>query len=115
MFVPETFNAALALIGASLFCWGSWGNSLKFSKLTFPQFYSIFGVSIFFWSTFLGLVLGGDYFSQDLDHHDFLRNLNNASADSIGYAMGAGAIFNVANSLLAVLVGLVGINLSSKF
>ena len=110
MFLPDTFNGALALLGVSLFCWGSWGNSLKFSKLTFPQFYSVFGVSIFFWAALLGLVLGGDYYSQDLEHHDFLRNLHNASIDSIGYAMGAGAIFNVANSLLAVLVGLVGLS-----
>lgn len=112
MFLPDTFNRALALLGVSLFCWGSWGNSLKFSKLTFPQFYSVFGVSIFFWAALLGLVLGGDYYSQDLEHHDFLRNLHNASIDSIGYAMGAGAIFNVANSLLAVLVGLVGLSVS---
>ena len=112
MFVPATFNGALALLALSLCCWGSWGNSVKFSKLTFPQFYLIFGISIFFWSTILGFILGGDYYSDDIEHEDFIRNLKNASLTSVGYAMASGAIFNVSNSLLAVLIGLVGLSVS---
>ena len=112
MFVPGSFNAALALLSVSLFCWGSWGNSIKFSKLTFPQFYLIYGISVFCWSGILGIILGGDYYSADLEHHDFITNLKNASSTSIGYAMASGAIFNIANALLVVLIGLVGLSIS---
>jgi glucose uptake protein len=112
MFVPANYNEAMLLLACSLFCWGSWGNSAKFSKLSFPNFYLIFGCSLFFCSTILGFILGADYYEQDVQHHDFLRNLNNATLSSISYALASGAIFNFSNSLLAVLIGLVGLSVS---
>ena len=112
MFVPTDFPQALGLLFVSLVCWGSWGNSAKFSTLVFPQFYLLYGTSLFLWSAILGFVLGGDYYAQDSMHRNFIHNLRNATGDSILYAMASGAIFNVSNSLLAILIGLVGLSVS---
>jgi glucose uptake protein len=112
MFLPSTQAASLLLLFLNLLCWGSWGNTAKWSRLPFPTFYGIFSVSLCAWTVLLGFLLGSDWYPQDEQHNSFFRSIGGASARSVGYACAGGAVFNIANVLLTVLIKMVGLAVS---
>ena len=48
MFLPETYQAALALMILSMLCWGSWANTLKLC----PRY----RFQLFYWDYAIGLL-----------------------------------------------------------
>jgi glucose uptake protein len=102
MFEPKTYAVQLALMIASMCCWGSWANTLKLTPgWRFQSFYWDYVVGVFLASLAFGTLLGGG--------SGFWNALFTPSATAIGYALVAGIIFNAANELLVAAIDLAGL------
>jgi hypothetical protein len=105
MWAPQSFNAAFALALLSMLCWGSWSNTAKAaSAIPFPIFYFDFSLGAFL----SGLAA-------------FISPLNDAQVAKVGAeptelhvaaALGAGALFNVANVLLVTGIQVAGLSVA---
>ncbi|HTV80074.1 MAG TPA: hypothetical protein VMF03_17620 [Steroidobacteraceae bacterium] len=106
MYVPQTYGAALCLMMAAMLCWGSWANTMKVVPAwPFQLFYWDYVIGLLVITVVVGLTLG----STDSGLNSFTHNLHTASADSVGYALAAGAVFNVANLLLVAAISIAGL------
>ena len=106
MFLPETYQAALFLMLLSMFCWGSWANTLKLC----PRF----RFQLFYWDYVLGLALGAVGFgftAGSMGHagQSFLANVVQTPLHAMLWAAAGGAIFNVANLLLVAAIDVAGL------
>jgi glucose uptake protein len=106
MFLPETYQAALFLMLLSMFCWGSWANTLKLC----PRF----RFQLFYWDYVLGLALGAVVFgftAGSMGHagQSFLANVVQTPLHAMLWAAAGGAIFNVANLLLVAAIDVAGL------
>lgn len=103
MYEPKSYAAQLAFMLLSMFCWGSWANTLNLSPgWPFQLFYWDYVLGILFASFAWGLTLGGG-------PHLFFAAIASASASHIGLAILAGIIFNAANLLLVAAIGVAGL------
>src|SRR5580658_6577026 len=106
MFTPHDATLALIMMVTSAFCWGSWANTFKGVKnYRFELFYSDYAVGIFLTSLIFAFTMG----SNGNDPSSFLNNVQTADASNIGWALLAGAIFNLANLLLVAAIGMAGL------
>ncbi len=106
MFTPHSFEIALVMMIATAICWGSWANTYKGVKnYRFELFYWDYAVGIFLISVIFAFTLG----SSGNDANSFLNNVHSADAENIYYALGAGAIFNLANLLLVAAIDMAGL------
>jgi glucose uptake protein len=106
MFTPHSFEVALVMMIATATCWGSWANTYKGVKnYRFELFYWDYAVGIFLISVIFAFTLG----SSGNDANSFLNNVHSADAENIYYALGAGAIFNLANLLLVAAIDMAGL------
>ena len=106
MFTPHDANLALLMMVTSAFCWGSWANTFKGVKnYRFELFYWDYALGIFLTSLVFALTLG----SNAHDASSFLNNVQSADASNIGWALLAGAIFNLANLLLVAAIDMAGL------
>ena len=97
MFIPG-HDLALLMMIASAICWGSWANTYKGVKnYRFELFYWDYAIGIFLISLILALTMG----STGHDSSSFLNNIHSADTSNIISTMIGGAIFNLANLLLA--------------
>jgi glucose uptake protein len=106
VFQPQTYFLALVLMVLSMFCWGSWANTMKLCPgYRFQLFYWDFVVGlvagVFLWGFSLGSFgTGGQSFWIEvmaIDRHHALL------------AIAGGAIFNVANLLLVAAIEVAGL------
>jgi glucose uptake protein len=92
--LPATYSAALLLMFACMFCWGSWPNTLKLSgRWRFELFYYDYALGIALCAAIAAFSLGS-FNSQDLTFQD---NFLIASTRKIVYAFAAGMLLNIAN------------------
>ncbi|MFZ0635369.1 MAG: hypothetical protein WAM08_07605, partial [Candidatus Acidiferrales bacterium] len=106
MFTPQSFSVALGMMIATAFLWGSWANTYKGVKnYRFELFYWDYAIGIFLISLILALTMG----STGHDASSFLNNVRSADTSNIGFAMIAGAIFNLANLLLVAAIDMAGL------
>jgi glucose uptake protein len=107
MFVPEVYAVALAMMIASMLCWGSWANTQKAAKnWRFELFYWDYVWGILIIAMVLGVTLGRtDATSPD----SFFRHLASADARNIVYALVGGIVFNVGNLLLVAAIETAGL------
>jgi len=106
MILPETYQAALFLMILSMFCWGSWANTLKMCpRYRFQLFYWDYSIGMALGAVLLGLTVGS------LGHAgpSFLDAIAHAQLSPILFAMSGGAIFNVANLLLVAAIDVAGL------
>lgn len=106
MYLPSDFWTALVLTILSAAFWGSWANSFKGTRN--------YAFELFYWDYILGVVLSALVFGLTLGSNGsggeaFLPNLANADPANWGYALLAGAIFNIANVLLVAALAMVGL------
>lgn len=105
MFTPHSFGIALLMVIVTSICWGSWANTFKGVKnYRFELFYWDYAIGIFLISLILALTMG----STPRDDSSFLANLGAADPANIGWALVAGAIFNLANLLLVAGIDMIG-------
>ena len=91
---------------SSMFCWGSWANTVKLA----PNY----RFQLFYWDYVIGLVLGalawglslGSFGSAGLP---LITDMLHASAPQIALALVGGIIFNAANLLLVVATEMAGL------
>jgi glucose uptake protein len=106
MYQPATYAVTLAFMITSMLCWGSWANTVKLC----PGY----RFQLFYWDYVIGLVVGVLFWGLTLGSagqagHPFLAALTQSSGSSIGYAILAGVIFNVANLLLVAAIDIAGL------
>jgi glucose uptake protein len=96
MYQPATYAVTLAFMIISMLCWGSWANTVKLCPgYRFQLFYWDYVIGLLVGVLFWGLTLG----SAGQIGHPFFVALTQSSASSLGYAILAGVVFNVANLL----------------
>ena len=106
MYQPETYVITLTFMLASMLCWGSWANSVKFA----PGY----RFQLFYWDYVVGLVIGVFAWGISLGSfgaagRHFWADLLHADASHIGLAIAGGVIFNVANLLLVAAIEIAGL------
>ncbi len=106
MYQPQTYAITLSFMIISMFCWGSWANTVKFT----PGY----RFQLFYWDYVIGLVLGALGWGLSLgafgsSGRPFVADFLHANASQIGLAVVSGFIFNVANLLLVAAIDIAGL------
>jgi glucose uptake protein len=106
MFQPQTYVLALTLMLVSMFCWGSWANTMK----ACPGY----RFQLFYWDYVIGLLAGALLWGVTLGSlgssgRPFVADLMHADARHVAYALLGGAIFNAANLLLVAAIEIAGL------
>ena len=106
MYQPESYAIALAFMIVTMFCWGSWANTLKLT----PGY----RFQLFYWDYVLGLIAGTIVFGLTLGSSGsiglpFLADISHASSQSILWAIVGGIDFNIANLLLVAAIDIAGL------
>lgn len=111
MFVPTSSAASLAVALLSMCCWGSWGNSLKFSDglIRFELFYLNFSFAVFAFAVVAALTFGMVDAGSSVS---FMDDWSGKSFDRYAYAFAAGLVFNVANLMLCKGIMMLGLALA---
>ena len=106
MYEPQTYGTALCLMIVSMLSWGSWANTMKFvPQWPFQLFYWDYVLGVILVSLVAGLTLG----SLDDGPESFMMDLRSAGTLELGYALAAGAVFNIANLLLVATISIAGL------
>ncbi|HVZ82141.1 MAG TPA: GRP family sugar transporter [Terracidiphilus sp.] len=106
MYQPQTYAIALVFMLVSMFCWGSWANTLKMC--------SGYRFQLFYWDYVGGLILGAlawglTFGSLGSTGLPFLRDLAQSDLRHILLAVFGGVIFNAANLLLVAAIDIAGL------
>lgn len=106
MYIVQNYALAVVLCVVTMFCWGSWANSLKLASKDwrFELFYWDYALGVVLLALLGGLTLG----SMGSAGRPFVADLLQASAASLGLALLGGAIFNLANILLVAAIEIAG-------
>jgi glucose uptake protein len=106
MFQPQTYWIALALMILTMFCWGSWANTVKACpEYKFQLFYWDYVLGLIFGALLWGLTLG----SFGASGRSLFADILQADSHHILLAIAGGAIFNVANLLLVAAIDIAGL------
>jgi glucose uptake protein len=106
MFTPQSFGTALVMMIVTAICWGSWANTYKGVKgYRFELFYWDYAIGIFLSALLYGHTLG----SRGHDASSLVNNIHSADLSNAGWALLAGAIFNLANLLLVAGIDMAGL------
>jgi glucose uptake protein len=106
VFQPQTYAFALFLMVASMFCWGSWANTIKAC--------AGYRFQLFYWDYVLGLIAGALLWGLTLGSlggsgRPFLADLAQADHTHLELAIIGGIIFNVANLLIVAAIEIAGL------
>ncbi len=106
MYLPQGYEIALLFMVASMFCWGSWANTMKMC----PSY----RFQLFYWDYLIGLLVGVFIWGLTLGSSGgsgagFLTDIAGAPRYSILMAILGGAVFNVANLLLVAAIAVAGL------
>ena len=106
MFVPDSYAVALGFLVVTMFCWGSWANTVKLAPgYRFQLFYWDY-----VWGLLLGTVLWGCTLgSMGTTGLSFLADLRGAGSEQIELALAGGITFNIANLLLVAAIDIAGL------
>jgi glucose uptake protein len=106
MYQPESYAVTLTFMIISMFCWGSWANTVKLC----PGY----RFQLFYWDYILGLIAAAAAWGLTLGSLGgsgvaFLRDVANTSSHAFLLAIASGVIFNVANLLLVAAIEIAGL------
>ncbi len=106
MYQPEIYSIALLFMLLSMFCWGSWANTLKLCPgFRFELFYWDYVAGVLIGAAFWGFTLG----SLGSTGRSFLVDISHADLRAAFLAAAGGAIFNLANLLLVAAIDIAGL------
>lgn len=106
MYLPSSYAIALFFMITTMFCWGSWANTMKLCPgYRFQLFYWDYVIGLFCGVVLWGLTLG----AHGATGTPFLQDIAKAPAYSILMAALGGAVFNVANLLLVAAIAIAGL------
>ncbi len=104
MILPTTYGLALTLTIITMLCWGSWANTFKLSKnWRFELFYFDYSLGVL-----LAAIIAAATFGSMGDELSVMDNLMIAGKRQMGFAIGAGIVFNLANMLLVAAISVAG-------
>ena len=102
MYLPKSYTAQLWLMLISMFCWGSWANTVKMTAdWRFQSFYWDYVIGVLLGSIVWGVGPGGG--------SSFLSSLSNSPRSAILLAILSGVVFNAANQLLVAAIEVAGL------
>jgi len=106
MFITNSYSLAIFFCVITMFCWGSWANTMKLSPRNWP-------FQLYYWDYSLGLVLtalllGLTMGSMGENGRGFLSDLAQAAPAALGSAMLGGVVFNLSNLLLVAAIDIAG-------
>ena len=106
MITVHSYPIAVALCVLTMFCWGSWANTLKME----PRSYAF---SLFYWDQaaaylLLSLVIGLTFGSFGSSGRSLFADLGQASGATYAWALGGGVVYNLANILFMAALDLAG-------
>lgn len=106
MYQPETYAIALFFMVVSMFCWGSWANTVKLCPT--------YRFQLFYWDYVIGLLLGALVWGLTLGSageagQHFTADVIGAGRVSVIDAILGGVVFNIANLLLVVAIEITGL------
>jgi len=106
LYQPESYTVALLFMVLSMFCWGSWANTIKLC----PGY----RFQLFYWDYVIGLLIGALAWGLTLGTAGsvgipFLQDLAAIPRSNLMLVLIGGAIFNVANLLLVAAIEIAGL------
>lgn len=106
MFQPQTYSIALAFMLVTMFCWGSWANTVK----ACPGY----KFQLFYWDYVIGLIAGALLWGLTLGSFGasglaFFQDMRQADGHHLLLALAGGVIFNAANLLLVAAIDIAGL------
>jgi glucose uptake protein len=105
MILPSTYLVTFYLMLLSMICWGSWANTFKLTKSwRFELFYFDYSIGVVLAAIIAALTFG----DLGYDGFTFLDDLRHAGLRQDGWAIVAGAVFNLANMLLVAAISIAG-------
>jgi len=106
MFVPTVYWLALFMMVVSMIAWGSWVNVQKLCRnWRFELLYWDYVWGILLCSLIVGVTFGR---TAPGDPNSFFNNLSTADTLHHGWALLAGAVFNLANILVVAAISVAG-------
>jgi glucose uptake protein len=106
MYQPEVYSLVLLFMIVSMFCWGSWANTLKLCpEFRFQLYYWDYVLGVIAAACAWGLTLG----SLGISGRPFLADIAGISLRNAALAIAGGAVFNVANLLLVAAIDIAGL------
>jgi glucose uptake protein len=106
MFIVNNYSIAVIFCVVTMFCWGSWANTLKMSPKgwAFPLYYWDYSLGIVLLALIFGITLG----STGNEGRSFFQDLGQADFRSLGSAFLGGVIFNLSNLLIVAATAIAG-------
>lgn len=106
MIIVHSYPIAVALCILTMFCWGSWANTLKME----PRSY---GFGLFYWDQAIGyfvlpLILGLTFGMFGHEGRTLFEDLAQGSTSAYLWALLGGVVFNLANILFMAALDLAG-------
>ena len=106
MILVHSYPIAVALCILTMFCWGSWANTLKMEPRSYP-------FSLFYWDQAIGYLvlpalIGLTFGSFGHEGRTLLEDLRQGSASSYEWAIVGGFVFNLANILFMAALDIAG-------
>src|SRR5882757_5655750 len=105
MYQPQAYTVALLFMLGSMLFWGSWANTMKFTRnWAFQLFYWDYVLGVIATTVLWGVTLG----SRGMIGLPFFQDIQQADSRHWLFAIVGGAIFNVANLLLVAAIEIAG-------
>jgi len=106
VYQPESYAITLTFMILSMFCWGSWANTIKLC----PGY----RFQLFYWDYVVGLIAGATVWGLTFGNFGatgmpFLQDVASTSLHSFLLALAGGAVFNIANLLLVAAIDIAGL------
>jgi glucose uptake protein len=106
MFIINAYAPAVLFCIITMFCWGSWANTMKLTSKDWPfqLFYWDYSIGLVLTSLLLGLTLG----NVGESGRSFFADLKQAETAALGSAFLGGVIFNLSNLLIVAAIDIAG-------
>ena len=106
MYIVNSYFIAVILCVITMFCWGSWANTMKLKPQSWPNplFYWDYCLGIVLFTLILALTLG----SFGADGRSFFQDLGQANGKALGSAFLGGVVFNLSNLLWVAAAAVAG-------
>jgi len=106
MYQPEVYGIALLFMVVSMFCWGSWANTMKLT--------AGYAFQLFYWDYVIGIIVGSLLWGFTLGSIGggplaFVPNIQQADGAHMLWAVAGGVVFNIANLLLVAAIDIAGL------
>jgi len=106
MFIINSYSLAILLCFVTMFCWGSWANTLKLTKgnWRYELYYWDFITGMLLCSLLIAFTAG----SLGSEGRSFLEDLSQAAPANLGWVLLGALVFNIANILLTASTSIAG-------